>query len=250
MKEKQKRKQLEVEMQFNESYKGLIESALSKIRKKNEKKVLNDVAEFFLYEKDIFLFNREEPLWDLWVDFVEERPRLALKHPVIKHAHDLLKFWEVSPPISKVNHVLEYDKALKARIDNNIAFRDQSVIEEFQYFGIHSSSDIGKGELFAYTWSAGLYDHCEQFLTMRLKNVIRRLAYLLKVTTSLIAFDRRSMFRQIIKFLFKNLDDSHILLNDFASFRFSSYLLNMKLNEKTYRWTYQGHQQPITVVTA
>ncbi|XHR94459.1 hypothetical protein ACFJIV_30000 [Mucilaginibacter sp. UC70_90] len=78
-----------------------------------------------------------------------------------------------------------------------------------------------------------------EIYTLRLHKIDRYLKCLNKLRISLFFPDKRTKFRQIIKFLFKNLDDSHSSINNSIARSKLNYLLNMNYNEtRKYRLSF------------
>lgn len=149
----------------------------------------------------------------------------------------LINLWNVDHERNHKNSIEKLEKTTNDQINELYYLAETDFIESNWHNsnGYNLSPDIVIDCEWHYSTSLGGY---EEQLRCALIRIQRRIVYLSKLGKLSFCLDKRFQLRQIIKFLFKNLDDSHSSINNSLA-KIKNYLLKTNYHEKRkYTWAY------------
>ena len=149
----------------------------------------------------------------------------------------LIDLWNADHERKHQNLIEKLEKTTNDQIDELYYLAESDFKESNRSHSdcYHLFSNIIINCVCDYGISLGSY---EEQLRCALIRIQRRIIYLSKLGKLSFCFDKRFQLRQIIKFLFKNLDDSHSSINNSIA-KIKNYLLKTNYDEKRkYTWAY------------
>jgi hypothetical protein len=232
---------LEEELQSLLSLKSKYEALLSKINLDKEIDSFGEVGSFatpLVFNKEVFanLFSFSSNRFD-----VDYNKLLYQKQILGKGTNNFTSLWKFNYIKKSEDSVYNLEKIINKRIDSLYA----SIEDHFE--SLITSQDISNFETQSFFYDQVIISNDEysdfftngyegQFL-FAISRLQRRINHFLRIKTLSFYIDKRFRLRQIIKFLFKNLDDSHSSLNNSLLNGVKDYLLKSNYNEKRkYKW--------------
>jgi hypothetical protein len=239
---------IDEEIKIQHRFKTSVELVLSGVRalEGNNLRIIDNIESYFnpAHILRSFEFNLKE---DNYCN-KELKDHVRLTASIIKDEDKLNELWEEKHKSDYTSIYKQSEIAISKRIDHAFSFDNRHELIEnswinkdnfldIQYYGSHFYEDIDFGD--AHNLHHILIQKYEAFYVKTLHKIEKVQIYLDKIKKLLFCLDKRTQFRQIINFIFKNLDDSHGSVNNSDALQIKNYLLNKNLHEKRfYRWAY------------
>jgi hypothetical protein len=164
-----------------------------------------------------------------------------IKEPVFEDKNNLINLWDCKFNQEYVPSIDRFENFVQRRLDN-FYWSCEDVNQE-QYLNHYDYYDSGFVFYDAFSLFheqihlSNVFEQYETYFIRIINEIQSRLIFLSRQKKVLFYLDKRTQFRRIIKFLFKNLDDEHSSSNNSIVLKFKNYLLRKNLyGKEIYSW--------------